>query len=151
MNPRHTARGIVVKDGQLLLMERWRPGKHYFSVPGGGIEPGEQTEEAVVREILEETGVRVAVDRLVFEMHEGAKVHHFYLCEYLEGEPALSADSPEAAMSTSENQFKPGWQAIEQLDQLPFIYWAPIKDVLSKGLHNGFPPEVTIVTLGEKR
>ena len=151
MTPRHTARGVVVRDDQLLLMERWRSGLHYFSVPGGGIEPGEQPEETVEREILEETGVRVAVERLVFEMHDGGRVHRFYLCKYIDGEPSLQGDSPEAELYSQDNQFKPGWQPIRSLETLPFTYWAPIQKSLIEGLRNGFVGEVTIVTAPEKR
>src|ERR1700691_3393424 len=54
--------GAVIKDpaGRLLLIKRGHePGAGLWSLPGGRIEPGETDEEAVVREILEETGLRV--------------------------------------------------------------------------------------------
>jgi 8-oxo-dGTP diphosphatase len=150
VGPRHTARGIVVRDSQLLLMERWRPGKHYFSVPGGGIEPGETPEQTVEREILEETGLTVTVDRLVFEMRDGERRHSFYLCTYLDGEPFLPPDSPEAKINTEDNKFVPGWQPVNALPDLPFTYWAPIKAALVKGLSSGFSVQPTIVTAAEK-
>jgi ADP-ribose pyrophosphatase YjhB (NUDIX family) len=52
----------VIKDrgNRLLLIKRGHePGAGLWSLPGGRIEPGETDEEAVVREILEETGLRV--------------------------------------------------------------------------------------------
>ena len=54
--------GAVIKDrgNRLLLIKRGHePGAGLWSLPGGRIEPGETDEEAVVREILEETGLRV--------------------------------------------------------------------------------------------
>jgi 8-oxo-dGTP diphosphatase len=54
--------GAVIKDdsGRLLLIKRGHePGKGLWSVPGGRVEPGETDEEAVVREIREETGLIV--------------------------------------------------------------------------------------------
>mgnify|MGYP001022199321 CR=1 FL=1 len=36
-----------------------------WNLPGGGLEPGELPDECVVREVREETGLEVAVDRLV--------------------------------------------------------------------------------------
>jgi 8-oxo-dGTP diphosphatase len=60
--------GAVVRDGQgrLLLVRRGtEPGRGLWSVPGGRVEPGESLEEAVVREVAEETGLRVTVGRLV--------------------------------------------------------------------------------------
>ena len=67
--PRHTARCIVVHEGQLLLMERWRDGLHYFSIPGGGVEAGESFEQAAMRELAEETTVAAVIERLIVIMY----------------------------------------------------------------------------------
>jgi 8-oxo-dGTP diphosphatase len=54
--------GAVIKDGNgrlLLILRGHEPGKGLWSIPGGRIEPGETDEEAVVREVREETGLQV--------------------------------------------------------------------------------------------
>ena len=53
--------GAVVSDGDRVLLVR-EDGQ--WSVPGGGVEPGESLREAARREVREEAGVRVAVDGL---------------------------------------------------------------------------------------
>jgi 8-oxo-dGTP diphosphatase len=60
--------GAIVRDteGRLLLIRRGHPpGEGLWSIPGGRVEPGETDEEAVVRELAEETGLRVAPGALV--------------------------------------------------------------------------------------
>jgi acetyl-CoA carboxylase carboxyl transferase subunit beta len=60
------AAGAVIADrhGRLLLVKRARdPQRGRWSVPGGRVEPGESLEAAAVREALEETGLRIEVDR----------------------------------------------------------------------------------------
>ena len=60
--------GAVIKDerGRLLLIKRGHePGAGLWSLPGGRIEPGETDAEALVREMLEETGLTVEVGRLL--------------------------------------------------------------------------------------
>ncbi|WP_280253807.1 NUDIX hydrolase [Nocardia abscessus] len=55
----------LVQDdkGRILLIRRTDNGK--YSIPGGGLEAGETVTEAVAREVREETGIEVAVTRLV--------------------------------------------------------------------------------------
>jgi ADP-ribose pyrophosphatase YjhB (NUDIX family) len=60
--------GAVIKDadGRLLLIKRGHePAAGLWSIPGGRIEPGESDARALVREVLEETGLAVAVGRLL--------------------------------------------------------------------------------------
>jgi ADP-ribose pyrophosphatase YjhB (NUDIX family) len=60
--------GAIVTDGQgrLLMIKRGHdPGAGLWSIPGGRIEPGETDAEALVREMIEETGLTVEVGRLI--------------------------------------------------------------------------------------
>lgn len=60
--------GAVVRDeaGRLLLVRRMHPPEQgRWSLPGGRVEPGESDEQALVREVREETGLDVTVGRLV--------------------------------------------------------------------------------------
>jgi 8-oxo-dGTP diphosphatase len=147
---KNTARGIIIHDGRLLLMERWRDELHYFSIPGGGIEPGETPEETVVRELREETTVIVKVQRQVLEMHDEGFSHKIYLCEYVNGEPRLPDDAPEAAHG-KENRFKPVWVPLSMVPGLPFAYWQPVKQMLVEGLQQGFGTSIEIASASSGR
>ncbi|BBB02171.1 hypothetical protein RVR_9918 [Actinacidiphila reveromycinica] len=61
------AYGVCVRDGRILLSHLLPYGNNpaAWTMPGGGLEPGEDPLDAVVREVEEETGYRVAVDRLL--------------------------------------------------------------------------------------
>ena len=53
-------------QGRLLMIKRGHePGAGLWSIPGGRIEPGETDAEALVREMLEETGLAVQVGSLI--------------------------------------------------------------------------------------
>ena len=62
---------IIMKNGKILMVGNER--SDYLYSVGGRIKFGETAEEAVVREVLEETGVRMEIDRLGF-VHE----NYFY-------------------------------------------------------------------------
>lgn len=58
---------IIMKDGKILMVGNER--SDYLYSVGGRIKFGETAEEAVVREVFEETGVKMEIDRLGF-VHE---------------------------------------------------------------------------------
>lgn len=59
-----TAAGACIRDeqGRILLLRR---SDGLWSVPGGGLEPGERLDQAVVREVREETGLEVEPAALI--------------------------------------------------------------------------------------
>ena len=60
---------IAVRDGTLLLIRRGHaPSRGRWSLPGGRVEPGETPQQALVREMAEETGLTVEVGELVGEV-----------------------------------------------------------------------------------
>jgi ADP-ribose pyrophosphatase YjhB (NUDIX family) len=58
------ASAIVVDDGGRILLHR-RTDNEYWSIPGGAMEPGESIAETAVREVREETGIDVRVEKLL--------------------------------------------------------------------------------------
>jgi 8-oxo-dGTP diphosphatase len=78
------------RRGPILLVERGgAPLKGYWSLPGGLVETGESLDEAVRREVLEETGLRVQpVEMLgIFERimrdAKGRAEYHYVLADYI--------------------------------------------------------------------
>jgi 8-oxo-dGTP diphosphatase len=59
MRPR--AAVVLIHDGRIALIERMTPLRHYWVLPGGGIEHGESAAEAASREALEELGIAVTI------------------------------------------------------------------------------------------
>lgn len=65
METRVAAYAVIVREDELLLTH-WRRGRmHGWTLPGGGLEPGEDPRDAAVREIWEETGLRARLGQLL--------------------------------------------------------------------------------------
>ena len=75
METRPAAYAVIIEQGK-LLMTRWVPEDRaqspLWSLPGGGMEPGEQADETALRETLEETGYSVAIEEIL-----GVHAGHF--------------------------------------------------------------------------
>ena len=91
--------------GEILMQKRADNG--FWSLPGGGVEIGESVREAAVRETIEETGLRVAMKRLVgvysgpdvypFMSYPGGALVHYVMivfeCDVVGGELRISDES----------------------------------------------------------
>ena len=92
--------GIVTLGDEILLVKR-KPGEGalLWQFPGGSAEDGETIEEAVVRELKEETGADVKVLKVIGErVHPYTKKHMAYVaCEYIGGDLEVHDEDLEKA------------------------------------------------------
>ena len=97
--------GVLVKraDRVLLVRRRFDPGRGKWSIPGGLVELGETVRDAALREVYEETGLNVRLDRLLgvvdyIERDEDGRVRfHYVLVDFL-----AYAEGPEKVNPSDE-------------------------------------------------
>ena len=99
LDPKLAVISIIPKDGGVVMVRRAiEPGKGLWVVPGGFVDMGEPVEEALVREIQEETHLTVKVDRFiqVYSYPNHRTVVLAYMAEYLSGELAAGDETLES-------------------------------------------------------
>jgi len=104
--------GVVIRGGKVLLIQRGKePLKGRWVIPGGTVELGETLEDAVAREVREETGIVVRPREVVLvfdriERRDGAVAYHYvvidYLCDDLGGTLQAGSDAQDAAFVATE-------------------------------------------------
>lgn len=103
--PKHSvsvAGAVVREDGRILVIQRADNGK--WELPGGVLEVDEAPEEGARREVLEETGVKVEVERLtgVYKNMVRGIVALVFRCRPMGGTASTSDESAEVAWLTPE-------------------------------------------------
>jgi 8-oxo-dGTP diphosphatase len=97
----------ILRDGKVLIVRRARkPALGVYTLPGGVVEAGETLEQAIVREVKEETALDIAPVTLaghrevVIRDDEGRVERHFvilcFAARWLGGEPARNEELDEA-------------------------------------------------------
>lgn len=119
---RFNVRGVIFKAGK-LAMERSRVGEYKF--PGGGVDPGEAWEEALRREVMEETGLVIRPEsiRPLGEIYEKRldiyTKDSIYLCHSLYY--ACEVEEQTVAPHRTESEIRQGY----------VLHWAEPEEVLN--------------------
>ncbi len=120
--------GIIISEGKILLSKQWDG----YDFPGGGMEVSETVHQAVVREVREETGLKVKVGDIVacesaffsFTHQEVTSKFHantilmYFLCEVIDG--VLSTNH----LDEDEKQY------------VQMAEWVPLSDIRTVRFYN---------------
>lgn len=136
------ARAIIVENGKILVMQRNKHGSEYFTLVGGRVGASETLEQALEREVREETGLQVTNARLVFIEEHPAPYNEQYvfLCEVAAHTSiAIQEASEESLMNTiGINTHKPLWAETRAFARLQFRT-PQLANAIIAGLKDGFP------------
>lgn len=102
------------EDGRILLIRRRNPpAQGQWSLPGGRVEPGEDSVAAVLREFAEETGLEGQLERHVGEVRRDAPDGSVYVIQdYLVR--VIGSDSPTAG----DDALDVGWFTVDALEDV---------------------------------
>ncbi|MFZ4648178.1 MAG: NUDIX domain-containing protein [Patescibacteria group bacterium] len=139
--------GILLKGDEVLLIHR-KNIKEYFVFPGGGVEKGETIEQAVSRELKEETSIKISIAKLLYKhIYDDTTEQYFYLCDYISGEPKLSDNSIEnQEMLKGNDYYQPLWVKLSELRNL-LVYPLEIRDLLLEDFKNNFSNAVRVFVI----
>lgn len=111
--PQIAVGAVVVDNGALLMVRRGHePAKGLWTIPGGRLEKNELLEDAVVREVAEETGLQITVSELlgIFEVPGDP---HYVILDY------LATVTDPTAISAAGDADEARWVPLNAVKDLP--------------------------------
>ena len=119
---RRAARVVLVADGRVLLQHGFDPGRPedgtWWLTPGGGLNDGESIEDAALREVFEETGLRLSPEQLGPVIATRVCIFPFEGRRYRQSE---------SFFAVNVEPFTPqhhGWDEVEQRALLDHRWWS---------------------------
>jgi 8-oxo-dGTP diphosphatase len=110
------ASAIIISKRHILLINRIRTKGEFYVFPGGNIEEGESPEEACIREVLEETGLKTAWLQAAFDFSVDNRMAHYYFVEVFPG--TMTLGGPESQKRSEQNRYLLEWVPLSKISQL---------------------------------
>lgn len=128
---RKRASAVIIVNNEILLIRRKKAGEEYYVFPGGEIESQEIPEEAVIRELQEEAGIKAETISLLGEMPlpEISQHMYFVLCSVGKKEEIIWQESYKLA---AENTYEIVWVDLNQLAHKRVLPEKAIKEIIPK-------------------
>ena len=139
-------RAIIVASGSVALIERHRDDRHYFVFPGGGQEAGETPHEALIREVMEETGALIEVGQEVARVTFPDHIQRFYLASIRGGEFGIGT-GPEYTDPACSNRssYRPVWFPVTHVNETP-VYPQGVAALIVNAQEAGWDEEPALLT-----
>ena len=115
--------GIIILDNKLAVIYRRKKKEdkiiEYYTIPGGGVEDAETTEEALKRELKEELNIEVDIEKHLFNIETEKNIEYFYLCKYLSGNFTLNGE--ELDRINEDNYYEPTFISISDIEKYDIL------------------------------
>jgi len=112
---------IVVRDGSILLIHRFKSGQEYYTCPGGHPRQNEKLSNAAIRETAEETGMVIVGLKLVLEFSDkDNNFNYYYLCSWKSGDK-VELKGEELVRNSAENSYEPLWLSLDKVRDINLV------------------------------
>lgn len=109
------ATALVVKNDNILMIHRHSGGEEFYVLPGGSLKKSESIEEAVLRELKEETNLEGKIGKEVLDYTDDISRNRLFSVEVQGGKPRLNETAPEIKKQNKQNTYSPEWVSVNEI------------------------------------
>ena len=139
---------VLIEDDKVALIERHRAGLDYYVFPGGGVDVGETSQQAAIREAREELGVDVVIQQQVAVIYFDQSTQVYFLVERVSGEFGTGTGEEFTDADPGDPQegiYVPVWMSFDQLLQQEKVYPADLVRLVLSSKTRGWPAEPIVI------
>ena len=147
---RNSAKAIIIRNGNLLVIRNTTDGQNWYILPGGGQNHCENLEEALRRECMEEASIEIEVGDILFVRDYISRNHEFaetegdaHQVEFMFQCSIAEDASPKPGNHVDQWQTGVDWLPLNRLSEFD-LYPSSLRNLLSKGIQQNH-----IVYLGD--
>ena len=133
---------VVILDNRnrMLMVKQEHEDREIWMVPGGGIEEGESSADAAVREIKEETGLDIEVGKLIWHVEEvserGQRFVNFFMGRFIGGHMELGLYPEFDAKNQVLREVR--FMSRQEIEEIPVLYPEYLKDEFWRYLNEDY-------------
>jgi 8-oxo-dGTP diphosphatase len=131
------SRGVVIDQGHILLCKTMDLEISFYFLPGGHVEHGESAEQSLLREFVEEAGIKCRVKRLLGCLEFSFEPGHSSICHNHEYNFIFEVESDQLKFGIEipqyEKHIKLMWLPLDQLSKIDFRA-EPLRHLIPKWL-----------------
>ncbi len=143
--PMPRAAAFIIHGNEIALIKRQRGGRLYYVFPGGQLEEKESPEQAVVREIEEELGLKVHVDRLLVKLANRGKTQYYFLTHVTGGKFGTGAGPEMQGLYPPERgSYHPVWMPMANILKENVVP-REVAEIVSMSTRHGWPSDVVML------
>ena len=133
LNIRIGVYAVIIEDGKILLTRQWDG----YSLIGGGVEKGETSEESIVREVKEETGLTIMPDKIIhqattfFKRNADAQANQSIQLYFTHSQLRGEIDNGQITDSEkTDTTGTPEWVNLDKIDDINFRHSVSLERIL---------------------